>query len=68
MPIGTRHSEAGRLRHDGAMFGLDRDDGGRWRMLLPRSAEQWLGQRVWIEGVRVGFDELDVERITPLQE
>ena len=43
-----------------------RDDGGRWQLSAPRRARRLIGQRVRIEGFRVGFAELDVNRIEPL--
>lgn len=66
VPLGKRYSEVGVLRRDGSMLGFDREDGGRWRILFHRNAEHFLGRRVRVEGVRVAFDELEVERIISL--
>ena len=65
MPLGSKHDETGRLlRERGAMV-LERDIGGRWRLDADPSTERMLGQRVRVEGVRSGFDLLDVRRIRP---
>ena len=66
MPRGSQHVEIGYLDHDGRSFGLRRDDGGRWRLHLPRRGRRMIGRRVRIEAMRVGHDELDVSRIEPL--
>ena len=66
MPRGSHHVEVGQLDHDGRSLGLLRDDGGRWQLSAPRRARRLIGQRVRIEGVRVGFAELDVNKIEPL--
>jgi hypothetical protein len=47
------------------MIVLRRDDGGRWRLELDPRDEELLGRRVRVEGVRSGFDLLDVRRISP---
>ncbi len=39
------------------------DGGGRWRLELDPGYEAWLGRRVRVEGVRSGFDRIDVETI-----
>jgi hypothetical protein len=64
MPIGSKHDETGRLLRERGWLILQRDDGGRWRLDADPRAERMLGQRVRIEGIRSGFDLLDVRRIT----
>lgn len=65
MPLGSRHDECGLLLREGHWLILKRDDGGRWRLDASRKAERLLGRRVRIEGVRSGFDLLDVKRVEP---
>lgn len=40
---------------------LQMDDGGVWALETDADASTMLGQRVTVEGVRSGFDRLDVE-------
>ncbi|HEX8302521.1 DUF5818 domain-containing protein [Sphingomonas sp.] len=63
MPRGTRHVETGILRPGKWGYSLEVDGGGVWQLDVPRSARRYVGQRVTVEGVRSGFDLLDVERI-----
>ncbi len=63
MPRGTLHVETGILRCDGRGYLLERDGGGTWRLDLPGSGNGFIGQRVTVEGIRSGFDLLDVTRI-----
>jgi hypothetical protein len=42
---------------------LQRDDGGRWRLEAEPGAEEFLGRRVRVKGVRSGFDVLEISRI-----
>lgn len=63
MPLGSEHVEDGLLLREGGWIVLRRDDGGRWRLDLARRHEELLGRRVRVEGVRSGFDLLDVRRI-----
>lgn len=51
------------LRERGALI-LRRDDGGRWRLDADPGAERLLGRRVRVQGVRSGFDLLDVQAIS----
>ena len=44
---------------------LEADGGGEWALDAPASAVKLIGLRVVVEGVRSGFDRLDVERIGP---
>lgn len=63
MPLGSIHDETGLLLREKGWLILRRDDGGRWRLEVD-GAEHMFGQRVRVEGVRSGFDELTVRRIT----
>lgn len=64
MPRGTRHVLSGMLRPGKWGYALEIDDGGVWQLDMGgRSARCWLGQRVTVEGVRSGFDLIDVHRI-----
>jgi len=63
MPLGTRHAEAGVLLREHGQLILQRDDGGRWRLNADPEATGTLGSRVRVEGIRSGFDTLDVTLI-----
>lgn len=63
MPMGTRHRLTGLLLQSPRGYLLRMDDGGTWALDLNRSAKGMLGQRVTIEGVRSGFDRIDVDWI-----
>jgi hypothetical protein len=63
MPIGSKHDETGLLLREGQFLILQRDVGGRWRLSADLGTERMLGQRVRIQGIRSGFDLLDVTRI-----
>jgi hypothetical protein len=63
MPIGKPSSEQGLLLRQGGALVLQRDDGGCWRLEADGDAWRLLGARVRVEGVRSGFDRLDVRRI-----
>lgn len=65
MPIGSFHSETGLLLRQRGKLILQRDNGGRWRLEAEAGAEHYLGQRVAIEGIRSGFDVLEVVRLGP---
>jgi len=64
MPRGARHIETGTLRPGKWGYSLEVDGGGVWQLDVTGSARRYLGQRVTVEGVRSGYDLLDVERIT----
>lgn len=51
-------SEAGRLV-------LRRDDGGAWRLDADSTVKTLVGRRVRVQGVRGGFDLIDVRSVTP---
>lgn len=63
MPMGSRHRLTGMLLSSSRGLILQVDDGGTYALDTPRSAHKLLGLRVTLEGVRVGFDRLDVEWI-----
>lgn len=63
MPVGKFYSEEGLLLRRRGGFILQRDDGGRWRLDADPGAEELLGLRVGVEGVRSEFHFLDVSRI-----
>jgi hypothetical protein len=65
MSIGSEHHESGLLIHGAHTLILKRDDGGRWRLDVPRKADRLVGRRVTIEGKRSAFDMIDVHRIYP---
>lgn len=64
MPKGTRHIVTGILRPGRWGYALEVDGGGIWQLDVRRSARKLMGQRVTVEGIRSGFDLLDVERIS----
>lgn len=63
VPMGTEHVVTGLLLLDRGYPVLEVDGGGTWRLQIGRNARCHIGHRVTIEGVRVGFDELDVDSI-----
>ena len=65
MPRGSHHDETGVIVRDGAQLVLLRDDGGRWRLDAPQYADEHIGRRARVVGVRSGFDLLDVTSVSP---
>jgi hypothetical protein len=63
MPRGTPHIVIGTLHLAERGFEIHVEGGGIWALDAPRSARKLLGKRVWVAGVRSGFDLLDVEWI-----
>ena len=63
MPIGKFHREEGLLLRQRGRLILQKDDGGFWVLAADPLAEESLGRRVRVEGVRSGFNELEVARI-----
>jgi hypothetical protein len=61
--IGTRYRLEGRLNASPRGLVLRMDDGGVWALDTDRSADAHVGRRVVIEGVRSGFDRIDVDWI-----
>lgn len=68
MPRGTRHRITGLLGESARGFILKIDDGGVWTLDHDRSLGKWLGKRVTIEGIRMGFDLLAVDYVGPAQD
>jgi hypothetical protein len=65
MPVGSTHVLEGVLLIRGASVVLRVDDGGQWRLRCNPRATEFVGQRVAVEGLRIGFDLLDVRKINP---
>lgn len=63
MPRGTRHIVTGILRPGRWGYSLEVDGGGIWQLDVRRSVRKLMSQRVTVEGIRSGFDLLDVDRI-----
>jgi hypothetical protein len=63
MPMGTRHRLTGLLLESARGLILELDDGGVYALDTDHKARKLLGHRVIVEGVRSGFDRLDVEWI-----
>lgn len=63
MPLGSRHRVSGLLKRSSRGFVLEVEDGGVWALDLDRNPKAIVGRRVTVEGVRSGFDRLDVEWI-----
>jgi hypothetical protein len=65
MPRGTRHTLTGTLRATPRGYLLETDDGGTWRFDLGWGwrARRHVDRCVIVEGVRSGFDLLDVDRL-----
>ena len=63
MPRGTRHVIEGRLIWTGRHFAIVLADGGQWAVdISPWRARRLLGTEVIVEGVRSGFNLLDVTK------
>ena len=68
MPRGTSHVLDGLLVEDGrGGLELRIDGGGTWRLDAVGRARSLIDRRVRVEGVRSGFDLLDVAVIEPLR-
>lgn len=63
MPMGTRHRVTGLLLDSRRGLIIEVDGGGVYALDADRSAREYLGLRVTVEGVRSGFDRLDVDWI-----
>lgn len=59
--IGTRYRLEGRLLMAARGPVLEIDDGGIWALDLFPEQRTHCGHRVVLEGIRVGFDRIDVE-------
>ncbi len=60
---GTRYRLEGLLLSSERGPVLQIDDGGTWALDLNNDAQDLLGRRVRIEGLRSGFDRIDVDWI-----
>lgn len=65
MPRGTRHTLTGTLRRTRLGYALEMDGGGVWRLDLGIiwRIGRYVDRQVTVEGVRSGFDLLDVHRL-----
>ncbi len=63
MPIGKFHLEEGLLLRQRGRLILQRDDGGFWILDAGPDAENLLGLRVRVEGIRSGFNSIDASRV-----
>ena len=63
MPRGAHHRLTGTLRWTQLCYVLAIADGGEWRLDVGRKAAKMVGYEVTVEGIRSGFDLLDVHRI-----
>lgn len=63
MPMGTRHRVTGLLKDSRRGLILEVDGGGVFALDTEPSARKFLGHKVTVEGVRSGFDRLDVDWI-----
>ena len=67
MPRNTYHRLDGVLLDSRRGLILRTGDGGEWLVALRRHRHALLGQRVVVEGPRIGFDELWPDRITRVE-
>ena len=65
MPRGTQHTLTGTLRRTQFGFALEIDGGGVWRLDLSTiwRVRRHVDHNVIVEGVRSGFDLLDVHSL-----
>jgi hypothetical protein len=63
MPIGSYHRVEGLLMTSARGLVISLADGGVWALDTDANAIEFLGQRVIVEGVRTGFDRIDVSWI-----
>ncbi|MEH3105210.1 MAG: DUF5818 domain-containing protein [Sphingomonas phyllosphaerae] len=69
MPRATRHILIGTLRRTRSGYALEKDRGVVWQLDVDwLAARRLCGRRVRIEGKRLGFDLIDVRRMTPAKE
>ena len=61
--IGTRYRLEGLLLTSDRGLLLQIDDGGVWALDTDPGADRHAGRRVVVEGIRSGFDRIDVEWI-----
>ncbi|MBY0583751.1 MAG: hypothetical protein K2P68_12650 [Sphingomonas sp.] len=65
MPRGTRHIETGTLGWDASnrLHVLHIPGGGHWYLAMPGRTARLIGHEVTVEGIRLGFNMLDVSRV-----
>lgn len=64
MPLGTLHTVRGNIeRRPGHRFFIAVHEGGEWELEASRRFSRYLDCPVTIEGVRTGFNRLEVVRI-----
>lgn len=64
MPLGTLHTVRGTIeRRPGYRFFIAVREGGEWELEASRRLSRYLDCPVTIEGVRTGFNRLEVVRI-----
>lgn len=63
MTLGTRHRVKSRLITSTRGLMVEVDDGGVYVLDADPDAAKLIGRRVIVEGIRSGFDRLDVEWI-----
>ncbi|MDB5713584.1 MAG: hypothetical protein JWO15_981 [Sphingomonadales bacterium] len=63
MPIGTNRRLEGMLEQVERGFTLLTDQGDVWLLGTESDATAMIGQRIKIEGIRTGFDRIEVEWI-----
>jgi Protein of unknown function (DUF5818) len=66
MPRGTTHIIEGLLLEGAIYPTLLPDSGGQWQLDLTWNYHKLINRRVRIEGIRSGFDMLDVTKVTAL--
>jgi Protein of unknown function (DUF5818) len=67
MSLGSHHRFEGLLMTSARGLVLSVADGGVWALETDANARKFLGQRVIVEGVRSGFDRIDIMWIGRVQ-
>ena len=63
MPLGAPVDETGLVLQDGPRIILRVDDGGEWQLDLRSRHGRPLGRRVRVQGMRSGFNLIDVDEL-----
>lgn len=63
MPLGTLHTIEGVIRREPKRIVIEVNGGGVWELEPSRIVTRHIDQSVTLEGVRTGFDRLEVVRI-----
>lgn len=63
MPLGTLHTVEGTIRQGPRSYVLAVHGGGEWELEIDRRLPKHLGASVTVEGVRTGFNRLEIVRI-----